>query len=197
MILGHPLPHALPVDTANPPATADEARLVRRAIAGEASAFDSLIGLHGKRVYRFLYRLTRHSQDAEDLTQVTFIKAYAHLASLDPERPMIHLLFTIARREAVSHFRRVRRWESLPEEAVATQKTPLSEAEASNEREGLWEAARRHLSAREFEALWLRFAEDLSTLETARVMGISQAFVKIVVFRAKGKLRKQMGGRRP
>src|ERR1700744_574766 len=100
------LSRPLPVDPGISAASADEVRLVRRSVAGDAAAFEALIGLYGKRVYHFLHRLTRQSQDAEDLTQVTFIKAHAHLRDFDPDRPFVNWLFTIARREAVSHFRK-------------------------------------------------------------------------------------------
>ena len=58
-----------------------------------------------ERVYNFLHQLTRHRHDAEDLAQQTFIKAYHHLAGFDPRRPLINWLLTIARNNAINHFR--------------------------------------------------------------------------------------------
>ena len=47
---------------------------------------------HHRRVFNFVFHLTRQRQDAEDLTQTTFIKAFTHLGSFDGSRPLILVL---------------------------------------------------------------------------------------------------------
>src|SRR5438445_9620374 len=59
---------------------ADEAALVGRAQAGDREAFAALVERYYDRVYRWLYRLTHHQHQAEDLTQETFLKAFRALA---------------------------------------------------------------------------------------------------------------------
>jgi RNA polymerase sigma-70 factor (ECF subfamily) len=191
-----PIPTAALDGTLNTPApepeeaSAGEAALVRLVLEGQTSAFDELVRLHSPRVFRFLHQFTRQRQDAEDLTQQTFIKAYRHLGSFELRRPMINWLLTIARRTALNHFRSAQRWEVLPEQAAAEGPSPASAAEARERTENLWDRARAVLPPRQFEVLWLRFGEDLSTEETARVCGLTQTHVKILVYRAKRALAK-------
>lgn len=171
----------------------DEAGLVGRVLEGDRSAFDVLVRAHSPRVFRFLHRFVRHRQDAEDLTQQTFLRAYANLGRFDRSRPMINWLLTIARRCALNHFRAAKPWVSFSadegriadDHAVA----PDRAAERCDTAGSLWERAKAQLSPRQHEALWLRLGEDLSVRDTARVMGITSTHVKVLVFRAKRALR--------
>lgn len=173
----------------------EEVAVLRAAIAGDAGACDQLVRLHHRRVYGFLYQMTRQREDAEDITQQTFIKALRHLHRVDPERPVIHWLLTIARRTALNHFRDGPRWAELPEDTASDAASPARNAEARDGVQNVWERARRILSPREFEVMWLRFAEELSTAETARVMELTQIHVKVIVHRARQQLLK--GDNRP
>ena len=168
----------------------EEVAVLRAAIAGDAGACDQLVRLHHRRVYGFLYQMTRQREDAEDITQQTFIKALRHLHRVDPERPVIHWLLTIARRTALNHFRDGPRWAELPEDTACDAASPARNAEARDGVQNVWERARRILSPREFEVMWLRFAEELSTAETARVMELTQIHVKVIVHRARQQLLK-------
>ncbi|HTO04057.1 MAG TPA: sigma-70 family RNA polymerase sigma factor [Opitutus sp.] len=155
-----------------------------------AGNFEQIVQLHSSRVFNFVYQMTRHRQDAEDLVQQTFIKAYNNLHRFDGTRPIINWLLTIARRSTLNHFRSSKRWEEMPESAASNEPSPASTAEHCEEKENLWTEARRLLSQREFEVLWLRFGEDRSVEETARISGLTQTHVKVIVFRAKQQLMK-------
>jgi RNA polymerase sigma-70 factor, ECF subfamily len=170
--------------------SAEEAALVRDAAAGNTRAFEALVGQHSRRVFNFLYQMTRHRQDAEDLTQRTFIKAYHNLARFDPQRPWINWLLTIARRTALNHFRDTKRWEEIPESSESAEPSPARKAETNDRSENIWSHAREVLSPREFEVIWLRFAEELSTEETAQATGLTVSNVKVIVFRARQQLLK-------
>lgn len=171
-------------------AACDEAALVRDTVAGVARAFDQIMALHNRRVFNFLYQFTRHRQDAEDLTQQTFIKAYHNLHRFDCARPLINWLLTIARRTALNHFRDTKRWDEMPENIASAGPSPAHHAEERDQADTIWARARRVLSQREFEVLWLRFGEEMSVEETARVMGLTQVHVKVIVFRARKHLLK-------
>jgi len=180
-----------PVAGANE-AGCDEPALVRAAAAGDQRAFGELVHSHHARVFNFLRQMTRHHQDAEDLTQQTFVKAFHHLARFDPHRPLVAWLLTIARNTALNHFRDVKKWVEMPREAASAEPTPAHHAEQKEQGENLWALARRLLAPREFEVLWLRFAEELSTRETARVVGLTETHVKILVYRARQALLKRV-----
>jgi RNA polymerase sigma-70 factor (ECF subfamily) len=168
-----------------------EADTVRAAAAGDIRAFEHLVHTHSRRVYNFLAHLTRHTHDAEDLTQQTFIKAHRHLATFDCERPLINWLLTIARRTALNHFRDTKKWEpAIEEQIVSHEPSPARVLEQTERADDLWARARRILSEREFEVLWLRFAEDMSVEETARITGLTKIHVKVLVHRARQRLLK-------
>ena len=166
----------------------DEAELIRTTVAGDTRAFETLVHAHHRRVYNFLAQMTRHHHDAEDLTQQTFIKAFHHLGRFDRQRPLINWLLTIARNSALNHFRDVKKWEEMPFEPAGHEPTPARSAEQKEQTENLWARARALLSSREFEVLWLRFAEEMSTRDTARIVGLTETHVKVLVFRARAAL---------
>ena len=167
-----------------------DAETIRAAQAGDSRAFERIVQGNHTRVFSFLLQMTRHRADAEDLTQQTFVKAYHHLDRVDAERPIIPWLLTIARNNALNHFRSKKKWEHMPVELEAHEPTPARQAELQESADNIWSRARRVLSPREFEVLWLRFAEELSTSEAARVMGLTQIHLKVLVHRARQKLLK-------
>jgi RNA polymerase sigma-70 factor (ECF subfamily) len=169
----------------------DEARLVRDTLGGTAEAFDQIVRVHHRRVFNFVFQMTRQRQDAEDLTQQTFVKAYTRLASFDLGLPLINWLLGIARNNALNHFRAAKNWEEMPEDTESHEPSPALAAENRDDTSQLWACARAELSRREFEVLWLRFAEDLSLKETAEIVGLTQTHVKVLVFRARRTLLKR------
>jgi RNA polymerase sigma-70 factor, ECF subfamily len=190
-----PTPELLVDDSCPLPAApeapdAAEAGLVRETLDGNVQAFDQIVRIHHRRIYQFLHQMTRQHHDAEDLTQQTFIKAFNHLASFDGSRPLINWLFTIARHNALNHFRAAKKWEAVSEHATGNEPSPAQAAETRDRADGLWARARAVLSRREFEVLWLRFGEELSVRETASVVGLTQTHVKVLVWRARQALLK-------
>ncbi|WP_221032632.1 RNA polymerase sigma factor [Actomonas aquatica] len=172
-------------DTAPPP----EAELVREAQAGSESAARELVRLFNRPIYNYVVRMTGQVQDAEDITQDTFVKAFRALHKVDPDRPLINWLFTIARRTALNHFRGQKQWVELPEETLGDGADgPRREADLHERVDNLWAKARRVLNGREYEALWLRFGEELSTAETAAATGQTVPGIKTLIFRARQRL---------
>jgi RNA polymerase sigma-70 factor (ECF subfamily) len=169
---------------------ADEAATALAASRGDRRAFETLVHLHHRRVLCFIQQMTRHRQDAEDLTQQTFVKAFQHIHRVDGNRPIINWLLTIARRTTLNHFRATKKWTFVPAETVSAEASPARQLEEQERSDNLWARARRVLSQREFEVLWLRFGEDMSTEETARIAGLTKIHVKVLVHRARQRLLK-------
>jgi RNA polymerase sigma-70 factor, ECF subfamily len=165
-----------------------EAELVRAAVAGDAQAARELVRLFHRPIFRFVSRMTGHEQDAEDITQETFVKAFRSLDRVDTTRPLINWLFTIARRTALNHFRSKKQWVELPPESPSEGPGPRQEVERQEAVEGVWAKARRVLSAAEYEVLWMRFGENLSTAEAAKAAGRSTTSIKTLIYRARQRL---------
>ncbi|HEX2100209.1 MAG TPA: sigma-70 family RNA polymerase sigma factor [Candidatus Synoicihabitans sp.] len=165
-----------------------EGELVRACQEGSGTAARELIQLHHRRVFAFVHRMTHQTQDAEDVTQKTFIQAFRSLHRFDTGRPLINWLLTIARHTALNHFRAARPWVAIPEEAASAQPSPADHVEENDAIDSVWSRARAALSAREYEVLWLRFGENLSTAETAQAANLTVTHVKVIVFRARRRL---------
>jgi RNA polymerase sigma-70 factor (ECF subfamily) len=86
----------------------EDADLIRQAARGNVEAYNLLVSRWEKRVYNYLLRLSRNREDALDLTQDVFLKAYQNLRKLDDPGRFAPWLYRIAHNEAYSLFRKRR-----------------------------------------------------------------------------------------
>ena len=86
----------------------EDADLIRQAARGSVEAYNLLISRWEKRVYNYLLRITANREDALDLTQDAFLKAYQNLRKLDDPGRFAPWLYRIAHNEAYSMFRKRR-----------------------------------------------------------------------------------------
>jgi RNA polymerase sigma-70 factor, ECF subfamily len=170
---------------AKPQARTDEA-LAAQTSAGSLEAFEELLSRYEARIYSFVLNLCRNAEDARELTQDTFVTAYQRIRTFKPKYRFSAWLFTIAKRKWIDRFRvsdpACENWvnENVPEVVDPASTLEIREAEAT-----LWETARRELKPLQFEALWLRYAEEMDLAEIAQVLGKSRTHVKVLLFRAR------------
>jgi RNA polymerase sigma-70 factor (ECF subfamily) len=181
------------VNTEDQPEPSPE-QLARRSQAGCPESFEQLLLRYEAPVFNFLHQLTRNRQDAEDLTQETFLRAYRSLFRYNPSQSFATWLFTIARRAAVSHFRAATQFEELPEDDQAEEADPAKLLESQDEQNSIWRRART-LKPKQFEVLWLRYQEGFSVAETARIMRTNQIHVKVLLHRARANLSEMLAAR--
>lgn len=162
--------------------------LARRARAGSLDDFEELVHRYEARIFHFLCRCSGNPSDARDLTQEAFVAAYQNLERFDPARPFATWLFTIARRKLIDR-RRSERTPTEPRlpEPIDTD-DPAEQLARREQREDLWTVARECLPEPHFQALWLKYAEDLSVRDIARVLRRTQTHVKVMLFRARAAL---------
>jgi RNA polymerase sigma-70 factor, ECF subfamily len=170
--------------------------LVERSQAGCVTAFETLVGLFEKRIFHFLFQMTHHQHDAEDLTQVTFLKAYQNLHRFRMGHAFSTWLFTIAKRSALNHFRDRKPAEELDEDLAAETENPSVRLEKEDASENLWELA-RSLTPDQYEALWLRYGEGFSMAEIARVMNTNSLRVRVLLHRGRACLAKKLRRKNP
>ena len=82
--------------------------IVRQVQAGDVAAFDRLIGKYRERVYGIIYNMTSNREDAADLTQDAFIKAFQSIHRFGGQSSFFTWLYRIAVNSTLSHLRRVR-----------------------------------------------------------------------------------------
>jgi RNA polymerase sigma-70 factor (ECF subfamily) len=166
----------------------DEADLVRSAQAGDRPAFATLVDRYWDRLYRWLCRLTRDPAAAEDITQETFLKAFAAVNSFRPGSNFRAWLFRIAHNNFVNQRRAVRHnRHPLVPEVAEDPRGPVAET-LSHEAVRLVLEAVAKLPSDFRGALTLRVEEGLSFRDIAEVMGITEETARWRVFKARQKL---------
>ena len=151
-------------------------------------AFGALVSRHHQRVFAFLLALTRHRQDAEDLTQETFLRAWNKFHRYNPDLPLLPWLFTIARRLSISALRRAR---PVPADSFAP-----TDQEPADRALWLWGFAKANLTSDAYSTLWLHYREELSLKEIAAVMGKREGAIKVILHRARKSLAEKIRGNR-
>lgn len=173
--------------------------LVRRAQAGSAAAFGELVARYESTLFNFLLRRTSSVEDAEEIAQDAFVRAWQKISSYDSRWSFSTWLFTLARRLAATRGRSARPIPNGHEalDAVSVQADPGGALTDTEERASLWSIADRVLEKDQCSALWLRYAEDLSAAEIAEVLGRSTVSVRVMLFRARARLAQYLASDRP
>jgi RNA polymerase sigma-70 factor, ECF subfamily len=170
--------------------------LARLAAQGDLDSFEEIVSRFESQIFNFLHLYTRHRQDAEDLSQETFCRAWRSLHRYNPSLSFAPWLFSIARHTAASHFRSAESFDPLPPETGVVEENPASLLATKDDADDLWRLART-LKPRHWEVLWFRYAEGFSVAETARAMRTNELHVKVLLHRARAALAKRLSaGRR-
>jgi RNA polymerase sigma-70 factor, ECF subfamily len=185
-----------------------EVELVRRAQAGEVDAFEELTNRHERRVYSLALRILRHEQDAEDVTQQTFLSALENLDRFRGEASFSTWLLRIASHAALKIIRKRKGLNTVSlEEAtegaeehgtvphpeyIADWRQSPEELVHKNEIQRLLDEALDQLDAKHRLVFLLRDVEGLSVKETAEALGLTEANTKVRLLRARLQLREIM-----
>jgi len=178
----------------------DEA-LVAATKRGDAQAFEELVLRHRQKVVAAAQRITNNREDAEDVAQESFHKAFRHLDTFQEKSRFSTWLTRIAMNEAFMLLRRRRGvLESLPENSETGAKPILEpfvdrspnpeESYLQRERTEFLTEAINRLGSKVRTTMLLRDMEERSVEETARILGTSVAAVKARVFQGRRKLRR-------
>ena len=165
---------------------------------GGVEAFRVIVEQNSQRMFRLAYRMTGNEQDAEDVVQETFLRAFRQFGRFDSRARVSSWLHKIASNYAIDLMRRRQRWRKTDLEQL-DHVAPLTGTEPEPDR-GAWSAEVRdavqaeldHLTPRERVAFTLRHYEGLSIREIGRVMGLRESATKNHIFRAVRKMRKAL-----
>ncbi len=172
--------------------------LAQQTQAGSLAAFEELVYRYEGRIYGFVTNACGNSADGREVTQDTFVRAFQAIEQFDTQRGFAPWLFTIARRQCLNRYRaaRPRVDEPLPE--LPDEDDPAELLARQEERQSLWELARRCLPGVQFQALWLKYAEEMNVADIAPVLRKTQTHVKVLLFRARQALGRELrAARRP
>jgi len=185
-----------------------DGELVRQAQAGDLTAFEALATRHEQRVYSLAMRMLRHEHDAEDITQQTFLSALEHLEGFRGESTFSTWLLRIATHAALKIIRKRKGldtvsleaateeqegFDSIPHpEYIADWRQSPEQMVHKNELQRLLDEALSKLDEKHRLVFLLRDVEGFSVRETAAVLDLSEANVKVRLLRARLQLREQL-----
>jgi RNA polymerase sigma-70 factor (ECF subfamily) len=175
----------------------DAAAVLARARQGDGEAFRALVEQHSRSVFRLAFRMTGNAQDAEDVVQESFLRAYRQLGRFESRAHFGTWLYRITANCAVDLMRskQARHDQSRAEPLDEAADTTTSELPDPERMAGSAEIQRRVASALEAlsplerAAFTLRHYEGRSIDEISRALGLSTSAAKHSVFRAVKKLR--------
>src|SRR5450756_1009803 len=182
----------------------DEMTLVRAAKAGDVSAFEQLVRQYDRNVFRIAQHITQNREDAEDVVQDAFLKAYQNLANFQEQSKFYTWLVRIAVNEALMRLRRRR-----PERRVSLDENIKTEEDSMPREIADWspnpeqqytQAELKDILGKTIQGLppsfrtvfVLRDVEGLSTEETADALDLSIPAVKSRLLRARLQLRERL-----
>jgi RNA polymerase sigma-70 factor, ECF subfamily len=180
--------------------TESDVNLLQAVARGEEIAVETLYRTHCDAILRFVYRRASHSfEDAQEITQDTFLTAIKLAASYRGDSSAYIWLCGIARLRLIDYFRKGNRERVIPREMTLRLDEALHVSD--DLRQGLEVSdAVEHLMAvlsdDEREAMMLRYVEELSIREISQLLGRSEKGVENLLLRAKQKQRQALNGRR-
>ena len=181
---------------------------VARAKAGELDAFEALTNRYEQRVYSLALRMLRQEQDAEDVTQQTFLSALENLKGFRGDSSFATWLLRIATHAALKVIRKRRglnmvsleeateeadSYDTIPHpEYIADWRQSPEELVRKNEVQRLLDVALAKLDEKHRLVFLLRDVEGLSVKEAAEALGLSEANTKVRLLRARLQLREEL-----
>lgn len=173
-----------------------ETELVSLARAGDDAAWETMMRDQLPAVFRLAYLLVGDADEAQDVAQEAFIRAFRALERFDASRPLRPWLLRITRNLAHNHHRSIGRYLGALQRLVSSDPDSLGPTLGPRDAPGsgpgeaytLWQAVRR-LGRSDQEIIFLRYFLDLSEAETAGITGVAIGTVKSRTHRALKKLR--------
>ncbi len=188
----------------NPEEVFDEQSLVQKSRTGDDRAFSELVARYERKIFRLAKHITQNDEDAEDVLQETFLKAYGHLGEFQGASKFYTWIVRIAVNESLMKLRKRKsdRTVSLDESIDTGEETVVREVAVweDNPEQRYSQEELREILDKAVDSLrptfrtvfLLRDVEELSTEETAAVLNLSVPAVKSRLLRARLQLREKL-----
>lgn len=168
--------------------------LVARCRAGEPAAFEELVRRYQAPLVRYARGMVGNAEDARDMAQEAFVRAYTHLDRFDPRGRFSSWLYSIATHVCIDWIRRRSRRAELDQRLGEPEGPPEPEDVAmQGEQARLVRLAVSELPVEYRHLVLLHYGEGMSCAEAARVVNISHGAARVRLFRAREMLRQKLG----
>lgn len=155
----------------------DDTDLVRRTMKGERKAYEALLIRYEKPVYNAAYRMLNSTEDAKDVTQTVFLKAYENLGQFDPKYKFFSWIYRIAVNESSNCLNLRNRTEELAAEPMAETGGP-DDATDSDQRDRRIQSALMLIKPEYRAVIILKHFLDFNYLEIGAILDIPEKKVK-------------------
>ena len=193
-------PFPMNADASPPAATMTDEEIVVRVLSGGPRLFELLMRRHNARVFRAARAILRDPDEAEDVMQDAYVRAYEHLGDFEGRARFSTWLTRIAVHEALARARKQKRFDRLdPSSSQSQEQSMTMRASATPEDETSDREMRVVLERaiddlpEDFRAVFvLRAVEEMSGAEAAECLGVPEETVKTRLHRARGRLQKTL-----
>lgn len=174
-----------------------EKLMVRRAAAGDQRAFNLLVECYQRRLYNYCYRMVGNADDACDVTQEAFVRAYRNIETFRVGEPFLPWLYRIAHNLCIDHLRRKPSTLSLDLEIEEGREpgdgrdNPEDQAQESETRRLIQEAI-ADLPPKYRAVMMLRHGQGMSLEEIAQTLSLPLNTVKVHLHRAREQMKNRL-----
>ena len=172
--------------------------LVRQCRAGEIKSFDLLVERHQRTIFNLALRMVRNPDDAADVSQSVFVKAYENLERFDPQFKFFSWLYRIAVNESLNALEQKKRFEGLDGNDLAAETTDEKDDETVREERRIQDGLMM-LNVDQRAVIVLKHMQGLSYREIAQILDLPEKTIKSRLFSARHTFRdilKKKGVRR-
>lgn len=165
-----------------------DTELVKDCLCGNTDAFASLLDKYQKPIFNVAFRMVSDTEDARDISQTVFVKAFEKLDSYNPKYKFFSWLYRMVVNESINFLNQKNYYEDLDQNGASTEKRPdqlYNDIELSNQIQN----AMMHLRLQHRAVIILKHFEEFSYQEMSYILDISEKKVKSRLFSAREKLR--------
>ena len=170
----------------------DETHIIHRILKGETSLYEYFLDKYSQQVFILIIRIVENQEDAEELTQDTFLKAFEHLSSFKAESSFSTWIYRIAYNTAISATRKRKQELIVMDSAmlmnISDQQIDDALNDESEERVGKLNKAIKKLDAEERALISLFYNEEKTIGEIALILGLTESNAKVKLHRVRKKI---------
>jgi RNA polymerase sigma-70 factor (ECF subfamily) len=166
-----------------------ETEVIARVKKGDKEAYHFIVTRYMQRAYYIALGFVHNPQDALDISQEAFIKAFRKIKKFDSQRPFFPWFYQLMKNLCFDHLRRCQRWEEVPLDGVRILKTEKDDREM---KKILWKGIET-LPQEQKEVIILRYLQQYSYQEIADILGKPLGTIMSSLYYAKVRLKKILG----
>lgn len=167
----------------------DDQWLVRQCLGGNSRAFEVLVDRYEMPIYNVILKMVRNEDDAADLTQTAFVKAFEKLHMYKPRYKFFSWFYRMAFNESLNFINQRRNLHQLEEGIHSTDKSPLEQLDESDREEAIQDGL-MILKPELRIVIVLRHFQELSYREISQILEVPEKKIKSRLFEARNQLRR-------